>query len=176
MDASFIVSSVAAAVAMFSAGIAVQANQEVRRANHLAIQDSLREWRELDASRRFVLQELRKRDASVVGITGLDEGARKHAVAVCHFLDHLGFLVDRGVVRRDDVAGLLGEAVLRNWSALSDFIREERRLRNSEYSQYFEHLAAEVLRTDPVEIRRHLRRVPRDATLPRILPGRESSD
>jgi hypothetical protein len=169
MDASLVVSVMAVTVAVASGVVALLSQREARKSNDLAILEALREYREIEASRRFVFRELAQRNNPALGITRLDEESRKHVVAVCHYLDHLGFLVDSSVVKREAIAGLLGESVLRCWKDLRPFIEAERRERDGEYAQYFENLAAEVLEADPKKVRSHLRRMSREAALPPTL-------
>lgn len=173
MDASLVVSIVAAGIAGGSAVFAFRSEREARRSNDIGVLEFLREYRESEASRRYVFRELANGNDPSLGISGLPDDAREHVVAVCHYLDHLGFLVDRGIVSGPSVAGLLGESVLRSWEELAPSIKAERQARAGDYAEYFEDLAAAVLDTDPRAVRKHLRSVPSDAVLPRAIVHRD---
>ena len=99
------------------------------RANRLrGYLEFFREYRKYEPDRRFVLRRLKYLDHHL-GISELPDDARSQVVSVCHYLDHLGFLVDRRVIDLKDVDRLMGTSVLYCWEELEPFIVEERRSR-----------------------------------------------
>lgn len=164
-DASLIVSIFAAVIAGASAALAFRSEREARRANDIAVLDFLREYRTAEPSRRYVFRELAREQPTHVRIADLPAEPREHALTVCHYLDHLGFLVDRGIVDQEGVAGLLGESVLRAWEVLAPYIRSERDARGTDYAAYFEDLAGRIRRLDPPSKRKQLLRIPIDVEL-----------
>lgn len=160
LEASLIVSILAALIAGASAAFAFRSEREARRANDIAVLDFLREYRAAEPSRRYVFRELAREHPSPIRIANLPDGPREHAFTVCHYLDHLGFLVDHRIVDQEGVAGLLGESVLRAWAVLDPYIRSERDARGTEYAAYFEDLAERIRRLDPSSERKHLLQIP----------------
>jgi hypothetical protein len=167
MDVSIAVSVGAIIVAAVSAVYAGQTVRETRKANAVpALLDFLREYRRYESERRYVLRELSDECDPRLGVTGLPDSARKQVLAVCHYLDQLGLLVDQGLVNPEAVTGFMGESVLRNWRARAPYIDTERKLRNEDYAKYFESLVARVLAIGPRVARKRLQSVPADAHLP----------
>jgi hypothetical protein len=120
---------------------------EARKANALpGYLEFFREYRQYEPDRRYVVLHLRDHPRER-GVSGLPREARNHVVNVCHYLDDLGFLVQRGMVDLDAVVGLMGHSVLVSWGALRPYIYKERELRSSTSAQYYEHLVAEATRT-----------------------------
>jgi hypothetical protein len=165
LDASLIVSILAAVIAGASAAFAFRSEREARRANDIAVLDFLREYRAAEPSRRYVFRELAREQPSPLRIADLPDEPREHAFTVCHYLDHLGFLVDHRIVDQEGVAGLLGESVLRAWEVLAPYIRSERDARGTDYAAYFEDLAERIRRLDPASKRKQLLRVSTDIEL-----------
>jgi hypothetical protein len=160
LDASLIVSILAALVAGVSAAFAFRSERESRRANDIAVLEFLREYREAERSRRYVFRELATEHPSPVRIADLPDKPRDHALTVCHYLDHLGFLVDHRIVDQEGVAGLMGESILRAWEVLAPYIGSEREARGTDYAAYFEDLAERIRRLDPPTERKRLLRMP----------------
>lgn len=139
---------------------------ETRKANALpGYLDFFREYRLCEPDRRYVLLRLRNHERQR-GISGLPEKAHGHAVNVCHYLDHLGFLVANQIIELDAVDRLMGRSVLVCWQALAPYIERERKVRASDYAGYFEQLAAQLLDRQGHEDEKPLQRVPADAALP----------
>lgn len=144
-----------------------------RKANALrGYLDFFREYRQYEPDRRYVLRDLRHHNSSL-GISELPDEARVPVVSVCHYLDHLGFLVHRKMIDLDAVARLMGYSVLVCWTALAPYIERERERRPSpDYARYFEYLVARVYATPIRAIYRELEQVPVNAELPcAVLPG-----
>src|SRR5581483_12281856 len=165
LDASLIVSIFAAVIAGVSAAFAFRSEREARRTNDIAVLEFLREYRAAEPSRRYVFRELAAAHPSPVRIADLPDMPREHAFTVCHYLDHLGFLVDHGIIDQEGVAGLLGESVLRAWEVLGPYIRSERDARGTDYAAYFEDLAERIRRLDLPSMRTQLLRIPTDVEL-----------
>jgi hypothetical protein len=157
-----------ALLALYAARALVQA----RKANTLSgYLEFFKEYRQYEPDRRYVLLHLRDHDKNL-GVSGLPGHARSHVVNVCHYLDHLGFLVWRGMIDLDAVHDLMGHSILVTWRALAPYIKHEREERHRDYAQYYEHLAAEVYtRRSRVRRRFHrkLRTVPPNARLPEVI-------
>ncbi len=171
--AALIISIVAAVGTVLLAIFGIPALLAARKANALrGYLDFFREYRRYEPDRRYVLRELRHHDARL-GISELPDEAREPAVNVCHYLDHLGFLVHRKMIDLDAVAGLMGPSVLVCWKALAPYIEREReRRRVPDYARYFEDLVAKVYATPIKALYRELERVPVTAELPgAVLPG-----
>ena len=164
-DASLIVSVIAAGVSTASASFTFANLREARKANAKALVDFIREYRDYEPDRRVVIRELRKQDPQL-GTSELPDGIREEVNHVCHYLDHLGFLVAKGVVAAEDVAGLMGHSILVTWGALRPYIVVERQRRDRDYAPYLEHLA-EAMYAAPIEaLHRRLQHISPTAKLP----------
>jgi hypothetical protein len=107
------------------------------------------QYRNIEASRRFVLRELQSACSPEFGVSELPDEAREHVIRVLHFLDHLGVLVDRGLLDKSTVSAFMGGSVLRLWHALSAYVEVERGRRDEEgYQVYFEQLAVMMSEDD----------------------------
>ena len=171
--AALVISIVAAVGTVLLAIFGIPALLAARKANALrGYLDFFREYRRYEPDRRYVLRDLRHHKSSL-GISELPEEARKPVVNVCHYLDHLGFLVHRKMIDLDAVAGLMGHSVLVCWDALEPYIERERERRPTpDYARYFEDLVARVYATPIQALYRELERVPVNAKLPSaVLPG-----
>ena len=165
-DGALVVAIVAGIAAIASAVWAWQSVREARRANAVpALIDFFREYRSYEPSRRYVLRDLKKHD-SELGVSELPGEARGHVVAVCHYLDQLGLLVERHMVDPEAVAGLMGDSILFCWQALEPYLRQERAARGRDYAAYFEALVESVWAIGPSAARRRLRRLPPNAEFP----------
>jgi hypothetical protein len=163
---SLVISIAAGIAAIVSAAVAARALREAKKANALPILlDFLREYRQYEPDRRYILRELGALERGL-GISELPDEPRTHARTVCHYLDQLGLLVKKDLVDQNDVAGVMGESILYSWRALEPFITAEREARSGDYAQYFEHLVARVLKIGPRTPRAELETVPADAELP----------
>lgn len=173
-DTVALVASIVAAVgAALLAIFGIPALLAARKANVLrGYLDFFREYRRYEPDRRYVLRELRHHQPSH-GISELPAEAREPVVNVCHYLDHLGFLVHRKMIDLDAVARLMGYSVLVCWTALAPYIARERERRPSpDYARYFEYLVARVYATPIRALYRELEQVPVNAELPcAVLPG-----
>jgi hypothetical protein len=126
-----------------------------RQANALrGYLDFFREYRQYEPDRRYVLRHLREHDPDL-GITDLGDDPRGHVVNVCHYLDHLGFLVDQRMVDLEAVDRLMGNSVLACWLELEPYIQRERRRRADwrrpgelptpeDYAPYFNRLVEQL--------------------------------
>lgn len=172
--ATLVVSIVAAVATVLLAIFGIPALRAARKANALpGYLDFFREYRRYEPDRRYVLRDLRYLDSSL-GISQLPAGAREHVVNVCHYLDHLGFLVQRKMVDLEAVAGLMGHSVLVCWVALAPYIKCERERRSTDYARYFEDLVARVYETPIRALYRNLEPVPVNAKLPHAVVPDES--
>jgi hypothetical protein len=155
------VASVGAAAAAIAAWRAVfqarQLQQEATKANEIpALLDFVREYRRYERARRYILRKLRKQHPPV-RVADLPRKPLEHALDVCHYLDHLGFLVDQRLVDPIAVAGFMGDSMLRCWDELLPYIDAERKARDGPYAQYFEDLAVRVKAIGPREAHKGLR-------------------
>ena len=130
---------------------AAAAADENRPAGYL---DFFREYRQYEPDRRYVLRRLRDHDPDL-GISELPDEARKHVVNVCHYLDHLGFLVDQRMIDLEAVDRLMGNSVLACGRELEPYIERERRRRAErrrpgepptpeDYAPYFDRLVEQL--------------------------------
>jgi hypothetical protein len=161
-----VASIVAASAALVSAFFAGLALREARKAQKVpALLDFVREYRQYEDDRRYVLLQLRDHDPRL-GTSRLPAEARRHVVNVCHYLDHLGSVVRHGLIDLEVVAGLMGESILMSWGALAPYIYKERERRGLDYAGYFEDLARQVYDIGPKVVRKALLRMPANANLP----------
>ena len=116
------------------------------------------------ASQDYVLTQLSKFNPSL-GVYGLPEPARGHALQVGGFYQDLGVLVVSGVLDEDLAAAMYYAGIKDVWRALELFIFGEREIRHSRgaggFYGSFEHIAAYVDLT-PYEVltkRRFRRRI-----------------
>lgn len=164
-DASLIVSIVALGVSTASASFTFANLREARKANAKALVDFMREYRDYEPDRRLLIRELRKHP-SRLGTSELPDCIREEVNHVCHYLDHLGFLVAKGVVKPEDVAGLMGHSILVTWGVLRPYIMVERQKRDRDYAPYLEHLS-EAMYAAPINaIHRRLQHLSPTAKLP----------
>jgi hypothetical protein len=154
---------------------------ETRKANVIpALLDFLREYREYEPARRYVIRDLQAdydpKDRPFP-ISEMKSRARKPIVDVVHYLDHLGLLVNERLIKVEDMAGYMGQSVRTLWDVLSPFIQAERtyrsyceqayasdrELRDNDYALYFEDLAVRVAMVGPESVRVRIRRRIRNA-------------
>ena len=80
---------------------------------------------------------------------------------IAHYLDNVGVMIDKKLIKPELVAGFLGDSALRQWHQLERFIRKERLIRTPPaYMNYFEHLAATLQIVRPEDVRKKLRKMP----------------
>jgi hypothetical protein len=156
------VASLGAAAAAIAAWRAVsqarRLQKEATKANEIpALLDFVREYRRYERARRYILRKLRKQHPTI-RVADLPRKPREHSLAVCHYLDHLGFLVNQGLVDPIAVAGFMGDSMLRCWDELWPYIEAERKARDGPYAQYFEDLAVHVKAIGTPEAHKGLRR------------------
>ena len=82
-------------------------------------------------------------------------------MAVAHYLNQLGFLVELNVVDAEHVAAIMGPSVLLLWEKLEPYIAAERHKRVGQgrdggYAEFFERLAEKLERIQPARARRRL--------------------
>jgi hypothetical protein len=111
-----------------------------------------REFRELSPERYRLDAALRNYDASRP-LSDLDPETRNAAFKVSHFLDALGYLVERELVEVDLIAGFMGGSVINLWEKLGPHIEAERKRRKEagqdpRYQVYFEGLAKRLQKGD----------------------------
>lgn len=149
---SALIALVSALVASLSAYYSHQAVKQARISNGVAVlAHFLREFRELEPERRYVLRELKKFESSAAttGLSDLPEEARTSATRVAYYLDGLGLLVSNELVDEKQITTFLGGAIERQWQALRPFIEAERRARpEPSFQRSFEHLAELARRSD----------------------------
>ncbi len=95
-----------------------------------------------------------------------DEGAEHPAIAISHFFDKLGLMVDTNAVHEDAVGGFLGGSIVYWHGLLGRFIvaeRNERRSDSRQYQQYFSDLARRMHDREPHARRKHLKPHPIEA-------------
>jgi hypothetical protein len=178
--ASLVVAIVAAAAAIVAAvaagGLAWYTRKGIALPGYL---EFFQEYRQYEPDRRYVILDLCEHDKRL-GVAGLPAEARKHVVNVCHYLDHLGFLVHRRMISLDAVERLMGDSVLVTWGALRPYIGCERAERDRPYAAYYEDLVAKVYaRKNRARWRlgkgfheryaRKLWKLPPDAKLPKVV-------
>jgi hypothetical protein len=79
--------------------------------------------------------------------------ARNHAWPVASFFTMVGALVSNGMVSDLMMASYMGASVLRAWTHLEPYIRNERRWRGDpNWHLFFEHLAFRVSTYSPAKI------------------------
>jgi hypothetical protein len=153
---AFIVAAMAAAFSGWQA-------RESRRANAFpAVVDLFREYRspEMVAARRLVSRELGP-DRPACEVSDLPDELAQAVLRIGHYLDNIGVMIDKKLIKPELVAGFLGDSALRQWNQMERFIRKERLIREpSAYMNYFEHLAVTLLVVRPEDVRAKLRKMP----------------
>ena len=92
------------------------------------------------------------------GTANLPETVRSHAVPVLSFFNTVGVLVANGVISDLTVASYMGGSIIRAWSRLAPYIRNERKRRQDEnYYLFFEHLAYLVSENPPSKLNARLK-------------------
>ena len=164
--AGFVVSVASVLIAGSAAVFAYRQVAAARVANSLpVVLGLLGEFQETRAERYFVVSDLAARYPAELGIWGLPDEAREKVLRILHYMDHLGLLVDRKLADDKAIAGFIGGAVISLWKALAPYVEAEREKRrqdrdqvDADYQEYFEDLAARMVKLDPREIRSHLQR------------------
>jgi hypothetical protein len=109
----------------------------------------------------YVLKELPKFDPAL-GLFGLPEQARSHALLVGGFYDDVGILVVTGVLDEDLVVTLYYTSLKTMWRALEPYILGERNIRRLRGAgtmyDSFEHLAVYAESVSHENVRRKFRR------------------
>nr|WP_319273537.1 hypothetical protein [uncultured Draconibacterium sp.] len=101
-------------------------------------------------SRIYVKNEFKKKIDSdpklyKKGINGLDEDDKKHVMKISHYLDNLGFLENKGLVKFDLIYDFLGDSICMYWKMLEPFILEDRERRKQlAYQSNFERLSCKI--------------------------------
>jgi hypothetical protein len=166
--ATILMAFAALVVAILSAWNALR---EARIGNALpGALDFLGQYREgeLIANREFVARHLPDWDPQEYGISNLPHYVQYTVTPASHYLDHLGVLVEHGLVDARMVAGSMGDSIIRQWNVLEPYIERERELRAGaalrecrkpeDYQWYFEKLAKRMREIGPAEARRRPRR------------------
>jgi len=133
----------AVATVALVAGVFVAAYtlRESRRAAQLsAAVDLLREYRRQDMRlARFALHRLPPCDPSR-GLEQLSHTDREALELVSHYLDNIGSLVARRLLRPEPAASFLGGSAIGIWSAIAPYVRAERAAgRRPTYQRHFEY-------------------------------------
>jgi hypothetical protein len=142
-----------AAVAVCIATWQVRASaKNAERSNALPVLSEIfSEWRspEFRMSILYLISETPAASSSE-GFASLPEIWREHAYKVCYFLDYLGVLVVRDIIREETIIGMMGTRIIQVWRAIEPHILAERQYRIRTYPSdappgflvYYEHLVA----------------------------------
>lgn len=154
---SLILSFLAVFISSF---FAIRQVKVMQQTNYLPILiDMFREFRDSDFKTHssYVVNQLKKEcNPAETGYMYLPPDALVHVRTISHFYDNLGLLVANGIIDQKLVLSFMGGSILSTWTVLEPFIRRERELRQGDYQEFFEHLAALAKKTSPDTIRRNM--------------------
>ena len=126
-----------------------QAETAAKDARLRAIVDLLREFREqtFTETRHYIRRKLHDEfpnDGSGFASIG-DESRRLKVLAVVHYFDQMGMLVEADLLLPKDIARFMGKAVEDAWKALLPYIQEERTRSGGSrmYGRNFDQLAVD---------------------------------
>jgi hypothetical protein len=156
--ATVLVAVIAVLISAFSLVIANRSRREAERGNSLgATVDLFREYRsdQMRTDRMLLRNTLEGIEEPSGGVTDLPEPAAQAALRLCHYLDHLGVLVEHDLFPLELVTGFLGVTSVQIWEELLPYIEYERDRREKRlYLEYFESLAVRVREFDVERLRR----------------------
>jgi hypothetical protein len=171
MDASTIINLLALLFSLIaiitSAIIATRQSRLMQHANTLSILVELfREFRsgELKQSVGYVEKKLwEEHPPGKISLRQLPQPAVAHSSRIASFFSNVGILVANGIIDGLTVTSYMGGTILRTWSCLEPYIRQDRKIfGRDDYHQYFEHLAciADENRATNANLLPNLKRMP----------------
>jgi hypothetical protein len=165
--AAFVISILSATAAVGAGLIARWQLKEARIANALpAVLALFSEYRTrpMGHARSVVFDQVGTAERRLP-LSELPESVRQEALAVCHFFDHLGVLIEEGLLKPEFAARFLGDTAINLWKKLLPCILAERRLRHDrgwagafDYLLYFESLMVTLDEVGPERSRLKLKR------------------
>ena len=158
----FIISAeiIAIAALLISLISAIKQLTIAQQANTLStVVTILKEYRSPEFKEKifYIHKKLKKNHQPEDGLWAIPESDRETVLSVCHLCDTLGALVVHDIVSEKLIISYIGGSIDALWKSLEDYIKNERKIRNSDYQQYFEHLVSRIRKLDPEKIRQKLR-------------------